>query len=415
MTAVVLSCMGAPDGDLNLVRSLGEAGVPVIVVAEDDQAPALRSRHCRQSRIVPGYTTRPRALVEALRSLRQALGEAPVVFASADPDLRVLVEQADALHGLVHNTVQTPALCAALSDKDAFDDLARRHGLPVPARHKLSAQASPADDARAALRTLGLPVVLKPAQPDAWSQADLPAAFRHVKALVIHDSETLLQRLRELGPVRQRTIAQACIVGDDPRHLDVHAYIDRYGRPVASFCGRKWRVWPPHAGSGCHVESVHQPELVDQALAMLQAIGYRGMANINYKQDARTGRYLLLEINPRVSQWHILTTRCGANLPHLAYLDALGALNPHALPLAILPPPRTGLRYVNGRVDWHAAGIYRAEGALSWGAYLASLLPPGVVYQSWQPGDLGPALFDVGQRLGQRAQGLRRALGWAAS
>jgi predicted ATP-grasp superfamily ATP-dependent carboligase len=412
MTAVVLSCMGAPEGDLNLVRSLGEAGVPVIVIAESAQAPVLHSRHCGQGLVVPGYTTRPQALVEALRSLRERLGHTPVAFPSADPDLRVLVEQADALYGIVHNTVQTPALCAALSDKEALDDLARRHNLPVPVRHKLSAQATPESDARAALHTLGLPLVLKPAQPNAWSQADLPAAFRHVKALVIHDSETLLQRLRELGPVRTRTLAQACIVGEDPQHYEVHAYIDRHGRPVASFCGRKWRVWPPHAGSGCHVESVAQPELVDQALAMLQAIGFRGIANIDYKQDVRTGRHMLLEINPRVSQWHILTTRCGINLPHLAYLDAL---HPHAAPLPTQPLPRTGLRYVNGRFDWHAAHTYRTEGTLSWGAYLASLLPPGVVYQSWQAGDLGPALFDLGQRLGDRAQGLRRALGWAAS
>ncbi|MEY2876481.1 MAG: hypothetical protein RLZZ373_3852 [Pseudomonadota bacterium] len=32
--AVVLACLGAQGADLNLVRSLGEQGVPVIVIGE---------------------------------------------------------------------------------------------------------------------------------------------------------------------------------------------------------------------------------------------------------------------------------------------------------------------------------------------------------------------------------------------
>ena len=53
MTAVVLSCLGASEGDLNLVRSLGEAGVPVIVLSEYAEVPAGRSRHCSRLIVAP--------------------------------------------------------------------------------------------------------------------------------------------------------------------------------------------------------------------------------------------------------------------------------------------------------------------------------------------------------------------------
>jgi len=67
--AVVLSCSGAPEGDLNVVRSLGEQGVPVIVVSEYADPPSRLSRYCTEFIQVPDFDN-PSALSDVLAALR---------------------------------------------------------------------------------------------------------------------------------------------------------------------------------------------------------------------------------------------------------------------------------------------------------------------------------------------------------
>ena len=68
--AVVLACLGAPEGDLNAVRSLGEQGIRVIVVAEYEQPPSRHSRHCAQFLHVPDFSRHPQRLAKALLWLK---------------------------------------------------------------------------------------------------------------------------------------------------------------------------------------------------------------------------------------------------------------------------------------------------------------------------------------------------------
>ena len=41
-------------------------------------------------------------------------------------------------------------------------------------------------------------------------------------------------------------------------------------------------------------------------------------------RDPRDGRYKLLEVNPRLWQWHGLAAACGVDLPWIAYRDLVG-------------------------------------------------------------------------------------------
>lgn len=89
--AVVLSCQGAPEADLNLVRALGEQGVPVIVVAEEAQPPSRYSRHVVAFHHAPGFTREPARLQAVLVALQAEHGALLPVFPSADPDLTALL------------------------------------------------------------------------------------------------------------------------------------------------------------------------------------------------------------------------------------------------------------------------------------------------------------------------------------
>src|SRR3712207_2434983 len=75
----------------------------------------------------------------------------------------------------------------------------------------------------------------------------------------------------------------------------------------------------------CRVgESVWVDEVVTGGLRLLRTLGYHGIAQVETKLDPRDGRYKLIEINPRLWQWHGLAAACGVDLPWIAHRDLVG-------------------------------------------------------------------------------------------
>src|SRR5205814_6398478 len=120
-------------------------------------------------------------------------------------------------------------------------------------------------------------------------------------------------------------MVQELVPGGDDRLYTVGSYLARDGRALGVFCGRKLRQTPPGIGT-CRVgEAVWVQEVVDDSLRLLAGFGYYGLSQVEFKRDARDGRYKLMEINARLWQWHGLATACGVDLPRIAYDDLTGA------------------------------------------------------------------------------------------
>lgn len=383
--AVVLSCQGAPEADLNLVRALGEQGVPVIVIAEDAQPPSRHSRHCVAFHHLPGFTREPARLLTLLTTLKAQHGVLLPVFPSADPDLSALLVLGDALATVCRSVTSPPSVARLLMDKSAFGVEAERLGLPVPRTFSPRTLVA----AEALSRVIDYPVIVKPSHPVAWKHPDVEPAVARAKALLVDDPRELMRLCCLLAPHGLEVLLQEYIPGRDEAHFSVHVYIDPDGRAQAAYTARKWRTYPIHAGSGCHVESVHRPALEAEAVEILHTLGFRGLANMNFKRHARTGRYLLIEINPRSSQTSLLAVRAGVNLAWLAYRTACD------LPLLPAPRRRFGLRYLNAGLDWHAFRDYRRLGEWTWLDYLSTVLRPGLVCQYASLRDPGPLLHLV--------------------
>ena len=392
LPAVVLACAGAPEGDLNVVRSLGEQGVPVVVVSEYADPPSRYSRHCIEFVQVPDFAGHPQALLAALVDLARRHGGPLPVFPSADPDLDALNQIRAAAQPHVRWTMAEPAMVAALMDKRAFSELATRCGLPVPRTFT----PTTLDEVERIADALTYPAIAKPSLSTSWKHPELPREIRTAKAIVLQSREELLQVCRALLPWGLALILQEYVPGDDSAHYDVHAFIDQQGVARATFCGRKWRIQPPHVGSGCYVESRLEPELEALVVDILQRLDYRGIANLNFKRHGVSGEFKLLEINARVSQWTILTTRAGVNLPWMAYRDVCG-LAPETL-----PPRHAGLWYVSGKNDFRAVRGYVREGLWTWGGYLCSLLKRPMVFQVLSLRDIGPALHLTGHWIAEK-------------
>ena len=188
-------------------------------------------------------------------------------------------------------------------------------------------------------------------------------------------------------------VVQEYVPGRDDALFSMHAYMDQDSRPLGVFTGQKVRTWPTHAGIGCFVRSVYVPELVEIGVDLLRRVRYTGLALLQFKRDARDGRYRLLEINARASSWNLLASACGVNLPYLAYRDAVG------LPAKEPRRQKEGLRYVSFENDVRAFLDYRRHGEWTWLSWARSLVGRNV-YQLLAWDDLKPFARDVASSSG---------------
>jgi D-aspartate ligase len=282
---------------LAAIRSLGRAGVRVLAVDHRPSALGFRSKYAERF-LSPDPFTDEHGFVNVLR----ALGEV-VVFPTHDDSLNAIARYADDLQ------VLTPfpdwELLERLQSKRAQLEQAVDAGVDIPA-----------------LDPGTFPVVVKPDNPVEFKRRYRRQAFRCGNAAELEDA---LAKTEEFG-----AIVQELVPGGDDALYTVGSYLDRNGVPLGVFCGRKLRQTPPGIGT-CRVgEAVWVQEVVDSALTLLRAFGYTGISQVEFKRDPRDGRYKLMEINPRLWQWHGLASACGVDLPRIAYADLVGEPPPPA-------------------------------------------------------------------------------------
>lgn len=378
---VVLACHGADEGPLGVVRSLGRMDVPSIVIAERSDTPVAASKYVRAVIHVPEFTNHPERLLAAVEAIAAEYGR-PILFPTADPDLLLLTRHEDRFPAKCEVMAPPYRLVSTLSNKERFVRLAMDQNLRVPRTTYVKDEQSLAS----ICATIVLPAIVKPSLPQSWQIPGLAPVVGDAKAIKVNSRAELASLSQAIARFTFDFLIQEYVPGEDDEHFDVHAYFDRNSEVRAWFCGQKLRISPPHAGSGCFVVSRQEEAVVRLALDTLQKIGYRGIANLNFKRNAQTGQFWLLEINPRVSQWNILPAHCGINLPYLAYLDAIGRLDSQ------MQPPRqvNGIHYLNFKNDWGAFRIYRREGILGMMGYVRTLLVRPMVYQVFDREDLRP-------------------------
>jgi len=282
---------------LAAIRSLGRAGVRVLAVDHRPSALGFRSKYAERF-LSPDPFADERGFVNFVR----ALGEV-VVFPTHDDSLNALARYADDLD------VLTPfpdwELLERLQSKRAQLEQAADAGVDIPVSEPGT-----------------FPVVVKPDRPVEFKRRYRRQAFRCENQAEL---DAALEKTEEFG-----AIVQELVPGGDDTLYTVGSYLDRDGEPLGIFCGRKLRQTPPGIGT-CRVgEAVWVQEVVDAALTLLRAFGYTGLSQVEFKRDARDGRFKLMEINPRLWQWHGLATACGVDLPRIAYADLVGEAPPAA-------------------------------------------------------------------------------------
>jgi D-aspartate ligase len=296
---------------LAAIRSLGRAGTRVLAVDHRPSALGFRSRYAERF-----LSPDPHADETRFVAFIRALGEI-VVFPTHDEGLNVIAKHLGDLPEVLAPFPGWDVLESVQSKRSQLEH-AEAAGVETPA----TAYPASAQEARAAADEIGLPVLVKPEHPVGFKQRFRRQAFR---CSTLDEVESAYADAQEFGPMLQELIP-----GGDDTLYTVGSYLRRDGTPLGVFSGRKLRQTPPGIGT-CRVgEAVWVDEVVNAAMRLLNEFGYYGLSQVEFKRDPRDGGFKLMEINPRLWQWHALASACGVDLPRIAYADLVGELPPQA-------------------------------------------------------------------------------------
>jgi predicted ATP-grasp superfamily ATP-dependent carboligase len=312
----ILVTDGEQRAALALVRAYGRAGHRVYVCASGrGKTLAGASRFCAAEAAVRDALGDADGFVGDVRALIERWG-VTVLVPVTDASLGAVLPRRDRLPDVVL-PFPDAAVYERASDKALVLDLAREIGIAVPAEQRV---ASPAD-AETIAGTLDYPVVIKPSRSVTSSENG------RLKLGVTYASSgtELRARLHELDRAAYPVLLQERVAGDG-----VGVFVLLWeGQCRAVFSHRRLREKPPSGGVSVYCESIApDPVLVERSLALLQRLGWNGVAMIEYKVDRSDGRAYLMEINGRFWGSLQLAIDAGVDFPNLLLAAATGSSSP---------------------------------------------------------------------------------------
>jgi predicted ATP-grasp superfamily ATP-dependent carboligase len=359
-------------------RCLAAAGYRVSVVAGARPAASHWSRTCDERIHLPDPVHSPAEFVDGLAELVRE--NAYAVFLPGSDGALVAVSLArDRFEPHVKIGLPSREAVDASLDKVRLLELGAAAGLPSP--KTIICESS--EEAAAAARELGFPVVLKPAKAilnhgGSWSRPN---------TRVVSDQAQLEDLLPAYGrpclvQARERGVVYSC------------AGVMATGL-LALVTSRYRRTWPPDAGEVACSETVETPPALAQGIGMiLSSLGWQGLFEVELIRRV-DGSFAAIDLNPRVYGSVAVAIAAGAPLPAIWCDWLLTGSAPRS-------QVRPGVIY-----RWEEGDLRHLLWQLRRGqvSSAAAVLVPhrGVVHPNFRVSDPGP-LFARAVQLARRAR-----------
>jgi D-aspartate ligase len=340
---------------MGIIRSLGRRGIPICVV--DDELSIGRFSRYTTHALRVGDLRDPEYTVQTLLATGRRLGlEGWVLYPTREETVAALSRSRGRLSELFRVPTGDWRAVERAWDKRKTYELADELGIPYPRTWY------PADVAELTAIDTDPPWVIKPAIKETFLHATGAKAWR------ADDRTQLRARFADAAQVvgPGEVMIQELVPGDG-RHQFACCAFAKDGQMLATMVARRRRQHPPEFGrASTFVETVDIPLLEEFSSRFLSAIGYCGLAELEYKLDPQTGQFKLLDVNARTWGYHSLGAAAGVDFPYLQFADQLGQT---------VPPCRAqvGKRWIRLATDVPTAIVELRAGRLSLPAYLRSL------------------------------------------
>ena len=315
-TAVVAE-VGWANG-LAAIRSLGRHGLRVLAVDNRTYALGFRSRYA-EPRLAPDPIDDEDGYIAAFKAIAAETDDVLPVFPTHDEHLNALSRHTTELGERYRFPFPSWDVLESIQSKRHQLDTAEAIGFPIPRTF----HPRTAEEAQAAGAELGFPLIVKPAANVGFRRTHNVQLFR------CENAAELARAYEEAAPYEP--MVQELVPGGAEEMYTLGSYISADGEALGLFSGRKVRQTRGFTGVARVAEAVWVDEVVEQGLALLRALSFHGISQVEMIRDPRDGRYKLIEVNPRLWQWHGLAAACGVDLPWIAYRDLIGERLPPVL------------------------------------------------------------------------------------
>lgn len=284
----VLVTEGENKASLAVTRSLGRYGCKVIVTGERERNLASRSRYCTARYTVPSPLSDNEGYLRAMLDIVSSQN-VDVLFPMTEPATLLLAKNRQKLPRYTILACPDFAKIQTVFDKSAVFRLAGEKGVAIPWTLFVD---NCKDFQKKKQIVQRFPVVVKTSR----SRIPVKDGFLASGVMYAEDMAALENLYQTEQSLNFPSMIQEKIIGpgtglftlfEDDHHL-------------ALFSHQRILEKPPSGGVSVVCESVHlDQEMVEASRKLLAAVGWRGVAMVEFKRDICDGRAKLMEINGR--------------------------------------------------------------------------------------------------------------------
>ncbi len=298
---------------LGVVRALASRGVRVAVI---DSEPCLTrfSRHMFRFFKSPKVSENDKYLefIIDLATRKGVMGW--VIFPTDDETVYFLSKNRAVLGNYFRYFTQSWDVIRYVYDKKMSYRLAEKMGISIPPTEY------PESVEDAAETKLNFPVLIKPAVMRDFFRITKLKVFR-----ARNRSELIGLYRRAVEIVGKDQILLQEEIGNVSKNLYSFCPFFKNGRVLGSVTAQRLRQHPMDFGqASTYAVSIELKEIAELSIRFLSKINYYGLCEVEFIRDQRSGKFLFLEVNPRIWGWHTLAIKCGVNLPFMVYKDLMG-------------------------------------------------------------------------------------------
>lgn len=360
---------------LSNTRSLGEAGIPVIVVDKTDCI-ARYSKYCKGFHLSPDFEHDEFADFLLKLAEKNHLG-GWLLIPSNDHVVYTLSKHKERLETVFKLTTPDLDIIENIYDKGNLMKIAQESHIPIPVTQYFL------EEHDRIINTLKFPVLTKGRYGLSFYKA------LGKKAFLASNKEELREQLSYIKskfPLNQTFTQELIPFTGKNKTISFTAFCEK-GVIKTHWTGIKLREHPLQFGTATFAQSIECAECYEQSEILLKALNYNGVCEVEYLFDPGDKKYKLIEINARTWLWVGLARACGVDYARLMY----DFVNDKAM--AWPNNYKKNIKWINPISDLAYSTLGILKGKINPINYLGSILKGIIVNALYEKGDYKPALM----------------------
>lgn len=300
---------------LSIIRCLGSKGVYTVAVDySKENCYGAKSKYLNEQIIAPHYKDEENEFLAFLIDYGKKEKVKPVLFPCADAYVTFIDQHLIELKEFYLINMTEQGFWSSIMDKQALHALAVQHHVLVPETIK----TNEVDYLERVDHEVFYPCIVKPIDSPAFM-----SKYR-TKMFMCYNKKDVIEAVKKANNENFEVVIQRIIQGFDDHMFTFDAYLNQNSEVTHWMTCQKQRQYPINFGASVYTKQKYVQELYDIGAPFLEAIGYKGFGEIEFKKDEKSGKFYLIEINARTTTLNVLLDQCGINFPLLTYRELTG-------------------------------------------------------------------------------------------